>query len=91
MHGYKQVKINGEEYNVGAEIGVMRSMSAHGDMDDLVHFLNCQDASKVKTVFLVHGEYNVQQDFEKKLHLKGFENIIIPALHEVCGLNLLVE
>ena len=57
-------------------------MSAHGDTGDLVRFLSCQDADKVKSVFLVHGEYNVQQEFSKKLESKGFKNITIPGQHQ---------
>jgi metallo-beta-lactamase family protein len=91
MNGERTVEISGEDYSVGAEVGVMRSMSAHGDVDDLCRFLSCQDASLVKTVFLVHGEYSTQQDFQKKLTLKGFENVLIPDMHEVCGLNIIVE
>lgn len=90
MKGEKQVKIFGQDYAVNAEIGVMKSMSAHGDSDDLCRYLSCQDASLVKTIYLVHGEYAVQQDFEKKLNLKGFEHVIIPDMHEVCGLNELI-
>ncbi|TKK70929.1 MBL fold metallo-hydrolase [Ilyomonas limi] len=90
IHGDKQVKINGQEYNVHAEIGVMRSMSAHGDADDLARYLSCQEAASVTTVFLVHGEYDVQQDFQKKLMLKGYEQVLIPEMHAVCGLNEIV-
>ncbi|MBV9962521.1 MAG: MBL fold metallo-hydrolase [Parafilimonas sp.] len=82
MNGAKQVRIFGEEYNVDAEVGVMRSMSAHGDYNDLLHFLKCQQADAVKKVFIVHGEYNVQQDFREKLLQAGFKDVIIPALHE---------
>ena len=90
MRGEKQVKINGQEYNVHAEIGVMRSMSAHGDADDLARYLSCQEPSGITTLFLVHGEYEVQQDFQKKLMLKGYEQVQIPEMHAVCGLNEVV-
>ena len=56
-------------------------MSAHGDYNDLLHFLECQDAAKVKKVFLVHGEFDVQQDFREKLIAKGFANVEIPERH----------
>ncbi len=77
----KEVYIYGQLHQVNAEIGEIRSMSAHGDYNDLLHFLDCQDASKVKKVFLVHGEYDVQQDFRKKLIEKGFANVEIPERH----------
>ena len=82
MNGAKRVRIFGEEYDVYAEVGVMRSMSAHGDYNDLLHFLKCQEAEVVKKVFIVHGEFKVQQDFQKKLQHAGFRDIIIPAVHQ---------
>ncbi len=82
MNGDKEVKIFGEWYKVIAEVAQMRSMSAHGDYDDLCQFLACQDPALVKTLFLVHGEYDVQQDFAAKLLKKKFLNIEIPEMHQ---------
>ncbi len=81
MNGSKEVKIFGEFYKVNAEVGQMRSMSAHGDYDDLCQFLACQNPLQVKTLFLVHGEYDVQQDFAERLRRKGFKNVEIPKIH----------
>lgn len=82
MNGAKRVRIFREEYAVMATVGVMRSMSAHGDYDDLCQFLSCQDLSHIKKLFLVHGEYEVQQHFRDKLMKKGLKDVQIPALHE---------
>lgn len=87
MNGAKRVRIFGEEYDVHAAVGIMRSMSAHGDYNDLLHFLKCQQADKVKNVFVVHGEYDVQQDFKIKLEDAGFKNVLIPALHQEIDLE----
>jgi metallo-beta-lactamase family protein len=57
-------------------------MSAHGDYEDLVQFLSCQDASKVKKLFLVHGEYDVQKDFAEKLQSQGY-NVEVPGMNSV--------
>ena len=81
----EEVTIFGQAHQVNAEIGEMRSMSAHGDYEDLFQFLACQDPSKVKKLFLVHGDYDVQVDFKQKLIKKGFE-VAIPAQHEEVGL-----
>jgi metallo-beta-lactamase family protein len=81
-NGDKVVRIFGEEFDVVAEIGSLRSMSAHGDYDDLCQFISCQDVTQIKTLFLVHGEYDVQQDFSKRLERKGFKDVQIPDLHE---------
>lgn len=87
MRGAKEVKIFGVEHEVNAEIGSIRSMSAHGDYDDLCQFLACQDPKKVKRLFLVHGEYHVQQEFQQRLIRKGFADVEIPEMHYEVGLE----
>ncbi len=87
MNGDKEVKIYGVLHEVHAEIGAIRSMSAHGDYEDLTQFLACQDVKQVKRLFLVHGEYDVQQQFQQRLYKKGFVDISIPELHSEMGLG----
>lgn len=82
-----EVTIFGLPHQVNAEIGEIRSMSAHGDYEDLCQWLECQDARAVKKLFLVHGEPDVQQDFKLRLIKKGFLDVIIPKLHEEVGLG----
>jgi metallo-beta-lactamase family protein len=82
MAGYTSVSIFGEEYAVKAEVRTIRSMSAHGDYEDLLKFISCQDPSKVKKLFLVHGEYNVQEAFREKILEKGFTSVEIPERHQ---------
>ncbi len=81
MRNYKDVTLFGEPYEVRAEIEVMRSMSAHGDYEDLCQFIACQNPQAVKKLFLVHGEYDVQQTFRSKLLKKGFAEVEIPEIH----------
>jgi metallo-beta-lactamase family protein len=87
LAGAKEVSIYGIQHEVHAEIGAIRSMSAHGDYEDLCQFLACQDAKAVKKLFLVHGEYDVQQAFQQRLQKKGFADIEIPAQHYELGLG----
>ena len=79
--GAKEVNIYGAVHEVNAEVGSIRSMSAHGDYEDLCRFLACQDVSKISRLFLVHGEYEVQQAFKIRLGNKGFKNVEIPEMH----------
>jgi metallo-beta-lactamase family protein len=81
-NGAKEVSIYGEQFQVIAEVQSIQSMSAHGDYEDLLRFMSCQDPAKVKKVFLVHGEYDVQQIFAQKLIAKGFLNVEIPDRHQ---------
>lgn len=87
MAGRKEVNIFGVLHEVNAEIGSIRSMSAHGDYEDLSQFLACQDPRKVQRLFLVHGEYEVQQAFRLRLVKKGFLDVEIPERHAEIGLG----
>jgi len=82
MAGHTSVSIFGEEFNVKAEVRSIRSMSAHGDYEDLLNFISCQDPKKVKKLFLVHGEEKVQKAFKLKIEAKGYSNVEIPDRHQ---------
>jgi metallo-beta-lactamase family protein len=87
MAGAKLVGIFGVEHEVNAEVASIRSMSAHGDYEDLSQWLSCQDPKQVKKLFMVHGDYNVQQDFKSRLVRKGFDDVEIPEIHYEIGLT----
>ncbi|MFN5423552.1 MAG: MBL fold metallo-hydrolase [bacterium] len=85
--GRKEVNIYGVAHEIHAEVGSIRSMSAHGDYEDLSQYLSCQDPKAVKKLFVVHGEYEVQVDFKERLKRKGFTDVQIPEMHEEFGLG----
>jgi len=80
--GQKVVDIFHDDYEVKAEVRSIKSMSAHGDYEDLLKFLSGQDPDKVKQLFLVHGEYEVQQNFASRLKDHGFKHVAIPEYHQ---------
>ena len=82
LNGEKQVNIYGDPFEVVAEVKSIQSMSAHGDYIDLLQFISCQDPTKIKTLFLVHGEYEVQKEFKQRLVERGFGHVEIPDRHE---------
>ncbi|MBS1921514.1 MAG: MBL fold metallo-hydrolase [Bacteroidetes bacterium] len=86
MAGDKEVNIFGVAHEVNAEIGAIRSMSAHGDYEDLCQWLACQNSKQIRQLFLVHGEYDVQQHFQQRLIRKGFADVLIPERHFEIGL-----
>lgn len=83
-----QVTIFGKSFTVRALIDEISSLSAHGDYDELSQWLACQNPREVKKLFLVHGEYEVQQKFRDKLQKKGFTDVEIPDLHQETGLGI---
>lgn len=82
MRGQKEVTIFGKPFTVNARIEVMRTLSAHGDYNDLIRFVTGNPVKEVKQMFLVHGEYEVQQTFRNKLLSKGFSQVEIPDMHQ---------
>lgn len=87
LAGAKEVGIFGVQHEVHAEIGAIKSMSAHGDYEDLSQWLACQDPQRIKKLFLVHGEYDVQIAFKNRLVKKGFVDVEIPERHYEIGLG----
>ena len=85
--GQKEVKIFGKEYKVDCDVEEMNSYSAHGDYKEMLDYLSCQNAGKVKEMFLVHGEYEVQVDWKEKLLNAGFKKITIPEIHTSAEIN----
>lgn len=82
MNGATEVRIYGEPFEVRCTVGSIKSMSAHGDYEDLMQFLACQNPSDVKQIYIVHGEPAVQDHFAERLRKKGFKDVIVPELHE---------
>ena len=89
LSGTKEVEIFNDPCTVLCEIGQIKGMSAHGDTDDLIKFISSQDPDQLSSIYLVHGEYKVQQAFAKRLELKGYKNIEIPGQHQeyILGTN----
>ncbi len=81
------VTIFGKSFMVEAEVMEIASLSAHGDYNDLCQWLSCQDATQVKQLFLVHGDYDAQVEFQGRLKTKGFKNVDTPELHNTYDLE----
>lgn len=74
----KTIRIFGEDKQLNANVEIMDSFSAHGDYQEMQDYLACQDAAKVKEVFLVHGELESQEKFKERLEAAGFRKVSIP-------------
>jgi metallo-beta-lactamase family protein len=83
IDGEKIVSIYGNKYKVNADVEEIESLSGHGDYEEMYRYLSCQDKSKVKNIFLVHGEVTAQQAFKKYLNENGFNAVYIPEKKEM--------
>jgi metallo-beta-lactamase family protein len=77
--GAKKLELFGKDLQVRAGVEVMDSFSAHGDYQEILHVIENQKQT-CKNLFLVHGDYAVQQVFQGYLENNGFSNVEIPAL-----------
>lgn len=78
MDGAKQVSIHGIEYSVKADVRKIESYSGHGDYNEMIDFLSCQDYSKITDTILVHGDLKPMEFFKHKLKQEGLKNVHIP-------------
>jgi len=78
--GDKLVKIFGEMFKVNANVESMENFSAHGDYNEMLDYVSCQNPELVKKFILVHGEYDTQLEWAVKLDKAGFKDIIIPEM-----------
>lgn len=76
--GARSVRIFGKEHKVRCEVQSLQSMSAHGDVHDILRFLEPFRASGLKKLFLVHGMYNAQLHLAHMCRSRGFEHVEIP-------------
>ena len=80
--GATEVNMFGMPYTVRAEVKVVESYSAHADYEEMLQYLSCQDAHKVRELILVHGEPDSMDSLKNHLHGRGFRSIHIPEMHE---------
>ena len=82
VRGDKEVSIFGVKYKVRAEVQKIDALSGHGDYEEMIKFLSCQEKRKIKKLFLVHGEPSTQEKYKEHLIKAKFKNIYIPKFRE---------
>jgi len=73
----KQVKIFGETYKVKARVKALNGFSAHANASELVE-MTAPLSSRVKHLFLVHGELDQAEALAERMCRNGFDKISIP-------------
>ncbi|MES3019775.1 MAG: MBL fold metallo-hydrolase [Bacteroidota bacterium] len=76
LRGDPIVNIRHRELSVYATIKQTDLFSGHGDHNDLLNFVKQQDSTKLKKVFLVHGETTSMESFSQSLEQEGFKSEI---------------
>ena len=69
--------IDKKECTLKAEVQKINAFSAHADYKEMVEWLNKIDTSKLKKIFLVHGEKEPQKHLLEYLKSNGYKNVQI--------------
>jgi metallo-beta-lactamase family protein len=77
--GKTELSLFGKKYQVRASVTVIDGFSAHGDQQEMLQVIK-HHATTAQHVFLVHGDYEVQQKYADFLMSNNFKNIEIPTL-----------
>lgn len=72
-----KVRIFGNVYHVNADIVQINAFSAHADYTELLAWLNKNDNSRLKRIFMVHGESKAQNAFYRYLGENNYNNVSI--------------
>jgi metallo-beta-lactamase family protein len=75
--GEKEVKILGNRYLVRARIEKISAMSAHADYQETGEYLKNLDRSRLRSIYLVHGEEQAQEHLSTYLKEQGFPQPLI--------------
>jgi metallo-beta-lactamase family protein len=73
----KEVKIFGKSYQVKAEIATLNAFSAHADYAETCEWLKRHDLTRLKKVFLVHGEDAALQNLQSEILRLGIPQVEI--------------
>jgi metallo-beta-lactamase family protein len=77
LDGEKTVSIFNALFNVNASVEKINAFSAHADYKETINWLNSIDTSRLKKIFLVHGEPESQTFLRKALIDEGYKNVEI--------------
>jgi len=78
LSGEREVSIFGEKHPVNARVERIEAFSGHGDYQEMIEYLQCQDPSLIKKVFLVHGEFESQSYYKSQMLEAGYRHVEIP-------------
>ena len=82
LDGEKEVHIMDAWYKVNAKVQKINAFSAHADYEEILEWLKAIDTSKLKRIFLVHGETDAQEYLQNYLVENGFKDITISKYGE---------
>ncbi|MBQ0163319.1 MAG: MBL fold metallo-hydrolase [Treponema sp.] len=87
LEGEKEVHIMDAWYKVNAHVQKINAFSAHADYEETLAWLKAIDTSKLKRIFMVHGETDAQEFLQNYLAENGFKDVTIVKYGESYDLD----
>ncbi len=84
VDGHSRVRIHGDDYRVKANIHTIGGLSAHADIDDLMHWVG--NFSSKPHVHVVHGDAEPKQYFRDKLEAELNLKATVPGPGDILQL-----
>ncbi|MDR2402824.1 MAG: MBL fold metallo-hydrolase [Spirochaetaceae bacterium] len=81
-----EVKIHGQWFTRRAQVEEINAFSAHADYVEAVQWLDSLDVSRLKRIFLVHGEAKAQAAFVSYLAANGYPKVDIVQYGKTYGM-----
>ncbi|MDR2484480.1 MAG: MBL fold metallo-hydrolase [Treponema sp.] len=82
-----EVKIHGQWFKRKAEVEEINAFSAHADYFEATEWLDAMDTSRLKRIFLVHGERKAQAAFKQYLANHGYPQTDIVQYGKTYGMS----
>jgi metallo-beta-lactamase family protein len=82
-----ELKIHGMWFKRKAQVEDINAFSAHADYAEADEWLGALDLSRLKKIFIVHGEPKAQSAFKQYLHGKGRPEAVIVKYGETYSLG----
>lgn len=83
----KEIKIFGRKYPLNARVKIINAFSAHADYEEIRRWIKTLDGSRLKGVFLVHGEPEAQDNLKNLLEEDGIPQVEILKFGEPVSLD----
>jgi metallo-beta-lactamase family protein len=74
---HDEVKIFGDEYKLRAEVVTLNAFSAHADYNEILEFISVLDKTRLRHIYLVHGEPDAQSHLKDLLDKNGYSSTIV--------------
>jgi metallo-beta-lactamase family protein len=78
LAGTDMIVVKDREYKVNAQIRKIDVFSGHADQTGLLTFVKQQNPTKIKKIFLSHGEEASMLEFSSILNGLGYADVILP-------------